>query len=65
MKDLNLNDFNMITGINESRTSTKQIPCECKCKFDEKVTQIKSKIAINSGVSAKIQKKVMCVKNYI
>ena len=24
----------MITGINESRTLTKHISCECKCKFD-------------------------------
>ena len=26
--------FNMITGINESKTLTKHISCECKCKFD-------------------------------
>ena len=26
--------FNMITGINESKTLTKDISCECKCKFD-------------------------------
>ena len=25
----------MITGINESKTLTKQISCECKFKFDE------------------------------
>ena len=25
--------FNMITGINESKTLTKHI-CKCKCKFD-------------------------------
>ena len=24
----------MITGINESETSTKHISCKCKCKFD-------------------------------
>ena len=24
----------MITGKNESKTSTKYISCECKCKFD-------------------------------
>ena len=32
--NLNLNVFNMITGINESETLTKHISCECKCKFD-------------------------------
>ena len=25
----------MITGINESKTLTKYVSCECKCKFDE------------------------------
>ena len=34
IEDLNLNVCNMITGINESRTLTKHISCECKCKFD-------------------------------
>ena len=33
-EDLNLSLFNMITGINESKTLTKHISCECKCKFD-------------------------------
>ena len=30
-----LNDYmiNMITAINESKTLTRHIPCECKCKF--------------------------------
>ena len=26
----------MITGINEPKTLTKHISCNCKCKFDEK-----------------------------
>ena len=33
-EDLNLSVFNMITGINESKTLTKHISCECKFKFD-------------------------------
>ena len=33
-KDLNLSLFNMITWINESKTLTKHIWCECKCRFD-------------------------------
>ena len=32
--NLNLSMFNMITEINESKTLTKHILCECKCKFD-------------------------------
>ena len=35
-KDLNIHVFNMITGINESKILTKDISCECKCKFDGK-----------------------------
>ena len=33
-EDLNLSVFNMITGINESKTLTNHISYECKCKFD-------------------------------
>ena len=33
-EDLNLRVFNMITGINESKTLTKHISCKCKRKFD-------------------------------
>ena len=35
-EDLNLNVFNMITGINESKRLTKHISCKCKCRFDWK-----------------------------
>ena len=31
---LNLSVFSIITEINESKTLTKHISCECKCKFD-------------------------------
>ena len=33
-EDLNVRVFNMITGINESKTLIKHMSCECKCKFD-------------------------------
>ena len=33
-EDLNLSAFNMIAGINESKTLKKHISCECKCRFD-------------------------------
>ena len=33
-EDVNLNAFNMITGINESKALTKHISWDCKCEFD-------------------------------
>ena len=33
-EDSNLSVLNTITGINESKILTKDISCECKCKFD-------------------------------
>ena len=33
-EDLNLSVFNMIKGKDESKTLTKHISCECKCRFD-------------------------------
>ena len=33
-EDLNRSVFNMMTGINESKTLTKYISCECKRKLD-------------------------------
>ena len=35
-EDLNLRLFNMITGINESKTLAKYASCKCKCKLDGK-----------------------------
>ena len=35
-EDLNLSVFNMITGINELKTLTTHISCECKCRLDGK-----------------------------
>ena len=35
-EDLNLNVSNMITGINESKTLTRHMSCDCKCIFDGK-----------------------------
>ena len=35
-EELNLSVFSMITRINESKTLSKHISCESKCKFDRK-----------------------------
>ena len=40
-EDLNLSVFNMMTGINESKT--KHISCKCKCKFDGTKSNLKQK----------------------
>ena len=34
IEDLNLSVFNMLTGINEWKTLTNHISCECECRFD-------------------------------
>ena len=47
----------MITGINESRTVTKHISCECICEFDGR--KHKSAITINVDASLKIRKNIM------
>ena len=53
----------MITGKNESKILTKDISCECKCRFDGKnVIQISGGITINVDVSVK---NVKYVKNII
>ena len=35
-QDLNLSVFYIIAGVNESKTLTKHISCQCKCRFDGK-----------------------------
>ena len=44
----------MITGINKSKKLTKDLSCECKCRFYGKdVIQISGGITINVDVSVK------------
>ena len=40
-EDLNLRVFNMITGVNESKTFTKHISCKYKCRFDGRKCNLK------------------------
>ena len=35
-ENVNLNVYIMITRIEESKTLTKHMLCDCKCKFDDK-----------------------------
>ena len=65
-EDVNLSIFNMMTRIYESKTLTKLISCERKCKFDKNIViQIKSGIKINVIASVKIRKNVICAENII
>ena len=59
-EDLNINMFNIVTRINESKTLTKHISCKCECRFDGKnVIKINGGITINVDMSVK---NVMYVK---
>ena len=62
-EDLNLSVFNMIADINESKTLTKHLSCECKCKFDVNVIQINGVIIIKCQCECK--KIRVCEKDYI
>ena len=53
-QDLDLSLFNIFTGINESKTLTKHISCECKYDLmEESVIQINGGRMINVDVSVK------------
>ena len=45
-KDLNIHAFNIITGKNESKISTKDISSKRRCRFDGK-----NVIQINGGIT--------------
>ena len=53
----------MITGINESKTLTKHLSCECKCIFDEK--KCDSNQWWNNDKCRCECKKFMYVKNFV
>ena len=63
-KDLNLSIFNMIIGINESKSLTKHISCECKCKFDGKKCNSYQKWN-DDKYRCECKKQYTCGKNYI
>ena len=62
--DLNIHVFNMIARKIESEVLTKDISCECKCKFEGKnVFQIKS--GITRYVDCECKKRHICEKEYM
>ena len=63
-EDLNLRVFNMITEISESRTLTKHISCECKCKIDG--TKCNSNQWWNNNkCRCECKKRHICEKDYV
>ena len=63
-EDLNLSVFSMITGINESKTLTKHISCECKYRFDGKKCN-SDKWSNNDKCQCECKKRHICEKDYI
>ena len=54
----------MITGLNESKTLTKHISCECKCKLDE--AKCKSNQWWNNNkCRCKFKKHHICEKEFV
>ena len=62
--DLNLSVFNIITRINESKTLTKHISCECKCKFDGRKCNSNQKWN-NGKCRCKCKKHHFCEKDFV
>ena len=56
--------FNMITKINESKTFTKQISCECECKFDGRKCNSNQR-RNNDKCRCECKKHHICEKVYI
>ena len=59
VEDLTLHVFNMITGINKSRTLAKHIPCKCECKFDNKKCNSSQKWSKNR-CQCECKKNIVC-----
>ena len=54
----------MIAGINESKTLTKYITCECKCKFDGRKCN-SDQWWNNNKCRCECKKRDVCEKDYI
>ena len=63
-EDLNLSVFSIITGVNESKTLTKRISCECKCRFDGKKCN-SNQWWNNDKCSCECKKHHICKKDYV
>ena len=61
-EDLNLSVFNMITGINESKTLTSKTLCKCKCKGRKCNSDQWSN---NDKCQCECKKRHVCEKDYV
>ena len=63
-EDLTLSVFNIITAINESKTLTKHISCECKCKFHGRSCN-SDQWWNNDKCRCECKKRHVCEKDYV
>ena len=63
-EDLNLSVFNMITEIKESKTFTKHISCESKCKFYRRKCNL-DQCWNNNKCQCECKKNHVCEKDYV
>ena len=63
-EDLNLSVFNMIKGINESKTLAKHISCECKCRFDGRKSN-SDQWWNNNKCRCECKERHVCKKDYV
>ena len=63
-EDLNLSVSNMTSGINEWKISTKNISCECKCKFDRRKCNSDQRWN-NDKCCCAYKKRHVCEKDYV
>ena len=63
-EDLNLTVLNRITGINGSKTLTKHISCQCKCKFDGRKHN-SDQWWNNDKCQSECKKHHVCEKDYV
>ena len=64
MKDLNIHVSNMIAGENQSKILTKEISCECKCKFNGRKCNSNQKWN-HDKCECECKKHNICEKDYI
>ena len=63
-EDLNLSVFNVIAGINESKTLTRHISCECKWKFDGTICN-SNQYCNNDKCQCECKEHHICEKDYV